>query len=110
MAIGPNPPDWAVAYGDVIDEGSAEEPLLDVDEDQPCFLQLTSGTTGQPKAWVKTYRSWQAVINHNLHHLDTHGVGVPPVGPEDVNVHFHPLQWASGFQTLYPYFVRARDR
>ena len=106
VAIGPNPPDWAVAYGDVIDEGSVEEPLLDVDEDQPCFLQLTSGTTGQPKAWVKTYRSWQAVINHNLHHLDTFGAGVPPVGPEDVNVHFHPLQWASGFQTLYPYFVR----
>ena len=106
VAIGPNPPDWAVAYGDVIDEGSVEEPLLDVDEDQPCFLQLTSGTTGQPKAWVKTYRSWQAVINHNLHHLDTFGAGVPPVGPDDVNVHFHPLQWASGFQTLYPYFVR----
>ena len=21
-------------------------------------------------------------------------------------MHFHPLQWASGFQTLYPYFVR----
>ena len=97
VAIGPNPPDWAVAYGDVIDEGSAAEPLLDVDEDQPCFLQLTSGTTGQPKAWVKTYRSWQAVINHNLHHLDTHGAGVPPVGPEDVNVHFHPAAVGVGF-------------
>jgi acyl-CoA synthetase (AMP-forming)/AMP-acid ligase II len=32
---------------------------------------VTSGTTGQPKAWIKTYRSWAAVINHNLHHFDT---------------------------------------
>jgi acyl-coenzyme A synthetase/AMP-(fatty) acid ligase len=77
-----------------------------VDEDAPCFLQLTSGTTGQPKAWVKTYRSWAAVINHNLHHFDTFGPGVPPVGEDDVNLHFHPIQWASGFQTLYPYFLR----
>jgi acyl-CoA synthetase (AMP-forming)/AMP-acid ligase II len=69
-------------------------------------LQLISGTTGHPKAWVKTYRSWQAVIDHNLHHFDTFGPGVPPVGPDDVNLHFHPIQWASGFQTLYPYYVR----
>ena len=70
------------------------------------LLQLTSGTTGNPKAWVKTYRSWQPVINHNLHHFDTFGPGVPPIGPDDVNLHFHPIQWASGFQTLYPYYVR----
>src|ERR671911_313429 len=28
------------------------------------------------------------------------------VGADDVNLHFHPIQWASGFQTLYPYFLR----
>ena len=106
VAIGPNPPPWAVPFDEVAENGSAEEPLLDVSEDAPCFLQLTSGTTGQPKAWIKTYRSWQAVINHNLHHFDTFGPTIPPIGPEDVNVHFHALQWASGFQTLYPYFVR----
>ena len=43
------------------------------------------------------------MINHNLHHFDTFGPGVPPVGEDDVNLHFHPIQWASGFQTLYPY-------
>lgn len=106
VAVGPEPPDWAVPFEQLLAAGDGADPYLDVDEDAPCFLQLTSGTTGHPKAWVKTYRSWQAVINHNLHHLDTFGPGVPPVGPDDVNVHFHPLQWASGFQTLYPYFVR----
>ena len=106
VAIGPNPPPWAVPFDEVAENGSGDEPLLDVSEDAPCFLQLTSGTTGQPKAWIKTYRSWQAVINHNIQHLDTFGPTIPPIGPEDVNVHFHALQWASGFQTLYPYFVR----
>jgi acyl-coenzyme A synthetase/AMP-(fatty) acid ligase len=106
VAIGPDVPDWAVPYGDVEAMGSAAEPDLDVDEDAPCFLQLTSGTTGHPKPWVKTYRSWQAVIDHNLHHLDTFGGAIPPVGSGDVNLHFHALQWATGFQTLYPYLIR----
>jgi acyl-CoA synthetase (AMP-forming)/AMP-acid ligase II len=106
VAIGPDPPDWAVPFDRLLAEGSPEEPFLEVDEDAPCFLQLTSGTTGEPKPWVKTYRSWRAVVDHNLHHLDTFGTGTPPIGQEDVNLHFHPLQWASGFQTFYPYLLR----
>lgn len=106
VAIGPGCPDWATPFAQLETGGSAQDPYLAVDEDAPCFLQLTSGTTGHPKAWVKTYRSWQAVIDHNLHHFDTFGPGVPPVSADDVNLHFHPIQWASGFQTLYPYYVR----
>lgn len=106
IAIGPDAPDWAIPFEEVAARGSPEEPLLDVDEDAPCHLQLTTGTTGPPKPWIKTYRSWLAVTNHNLHHLDTFGPGIPPVGPDDVNLHFHPVQWASGFQTLYPYIIR----
>lgn len=106
VAIGPDTPEWAVPYTDLLAAGTPDHPALDVDEDKACFLQLTSGTTGHPKPWVKTYRSWQAVIDHNLHHFDTFGPGVPPVGLDDVNLHFHALQWASGFQTLYPYLVR----
>jgi acyl-coenzyme A synthetase/AMP-(fatty) acid ligase len=106
IAIGDDCPEWAVPFSELEAGGSPDEPRLDVDEDAPCFLQLTSGTTGQPKAWIKTYRSWQAVINHNLHHFDTFGPTVPPVDASDVNLHFHALQWASGFQTLFPYFIR----
>ena len=106
VAIGPDPPDWSMPFAQLLAEGSPEEPFVDVDEDAPCFLQLTSGTTGRPKPWVKTYRSWRAVVEHNMHHLDTFGPGAPSIGPEDVNLHFHPLQWASGFQTFYPYLLR----
>ncbi len=106
VAIGPDTPAWAQPFAELQAAGRPDDPYLDVDEDAPCFLQLTSGTTGHPKAWVKTYRSWAAVIDHNLHHLDTFGPGVPPVGADDVNLHFHAIQWASGFQTLYPYLLR----
>ena len=106
VAIGPGAPDWATPFEQLLAEGSPEEPFLDVNEDEPCFLQLTSGTTGKPKPWVKTYRSWHAVVNHNMHHLDTFAPGAPSIGPQDVNLHFHPLQWASGFLTFYPYMLR----
>lgn len=105
IAVGPDCPDWATPMQSVVDRGTPADPYLDVDEEDACFLQLTSGTTGLSKPWIKTYRSWYAVINQNLIHLDTFD-GSPAVGPDDVNLHFHPLQWATGFQTLYPYLIR----
>jgi acyl-CoA synthetase (AMP-forming)/AMP-acid ligase II len=54
VGIGPGCPDWATPFAQLESGGSAEDPRLDVDEDAPCFLQFTSGTTGRPKAWVKT--------------------------------------------------------
>ncbi|MBN9112394.1 MAG: acyl--CoA ligase [Pseudonocardia sp.] len=105
VAIGDGCPEWAIPYADVARKGTPADPYLEVDEDDPCFLQLTSGTTGMSKPWIKTYRSWVAVISHNATHLDTFDTA-PAIGPDDVNLHFHPLQWATGFQTLYPYLIR----
>lgn len=105
IAIGDDCPPWAIPFSQVLDGGSPDDPRIDIDENAPCFLQLTSGTTGMSKPWVKSYRSWLAVINHNAIHLDTFD-GQPAIGADDVNLHFHPLQWATGFQTLYPYFIR----
>jgi acyl-coenzyme A synthetase/AMP-(fatty) acid ligase len=106
VAIGDDTPEWAVRYEDVAAKGSAADPQLDVDEAAPCFLQLTSGTTGQPKPWVHSHHSWRAVIANNLEHLDTLSPGGAAVGADDVNLHFHALQWATGFQTLMPYLLR----
>ena len=105
VAIGPDAPDWATPLAEVVAAGSPEDPFLQVDENDACFLQLTSGTTGMSKPWIKSYRSWLAVINHNAAHLDTYP-DAGAIDTSDVNLHFHPLQWATGFQTLYPYFVR----
>lgn len=106
VCIGGAAPDWAISYEALLSEGRAEDLRIDVDENEPSVVQFTSGTTGQPKPWIYSHRSWRAVIANNLEHLDTFGSGVQSVGPEDVNLHFHALQWATGFQTLLPYLLR----
>jgi acyl-coenzyme A synthetase/AMP-(fatty) acid ligase len=106
ICIGGKVPAWAVDYEMLLGAGSPADPRIDVDEEAPCFLQLTSGTTGAPKPWVHSHRSWRGVIANNLEHLDTFSKGAAAVGPQDVNLHFHALQWATGFQTLMPYLLR----
>jgi acyl-CoA synthetase (AMP-forming)/AMP-acid ligase II len=106
VAIGPGVPAWAAAYDEVMRQGAADDPALDVDEESICAIQFTTGTTGFPKPWVVTHRSWRTLIANNLEHLDTFGPGVPAVGPDDMNLHIHALQWASGAQTMMPYMLR----
>ncbi|MBV9908221.1 MAG: acyl--CoA ligase [Hyphomicrobiales bacterium] len=106
VALGANPPAWAVSYDSVLVAGEAGNPLVEVDDEEPNFLQLTTGTTGRPKPWIMTFRSWRSVIQGNTEHFDTFAEGIAAIGAEDVSLHFHPLQWATGFQTLFPYFLR----
>ena len=106
IAVGEEPPSWATPWTDVLAAGSPVAEPLDVDEDSPAFIQPTSGTTGSPKPWTVSHRSWAAVVDQNLHHVDTFAPGLEPVGPSDVVLHAHALQWATGFQLLYPYLVR----
>ncbi|WP_332643556.1 class I adenylate-forming enzyme family protein [Aeromicrobium sp.] len=106
IAIGDNPPDWATSWSEVTAKGSDGELFLDANEADPVFLQPTTGTTGKPKPWIVTHRSWAAIVNQNLHHLDTFSTDLPSVGPNDVMLHVHALQWATGFQLLYPFIVR----
>lgn len=106
IAIGPDVPHWATPYAEVAAAGSPTEPRIDVDENDPCFIQLTTGTTGIPKPWVATHRSWRTVNAFNLEHFDSFAPGIAALGPQDVNLHFHALQWATGFQTMLPYMLR----
>jgi acyl-coenzyme A synthetase/AMP-(fatty) acid ligase len=106
VAIGENPPSWSVPWQALLAAGSPDAVARDVDENAPAFIQPTTGTTGAPKPWTLTHRSWAAVVNQNLHHLDTFAPGLPAIGPDDVVLHAHALQWATGFQLLYPYLVR----
>jgi len=106
IAIGEDAPDWALRYDHILNGGNTDHPHIDVEENDPCFIQLTTGTTGFPKPWIATHRSWRAVVANNLEHLDTFGGGIPALAPNDVNLHFHALQWATGFQTFMPYMLR----
>ena len=106
IAIGADAPAWAVPYEDVVATGDPRPPALDVDEGDTAFVALTTGTTGAPKPWNFTHRSWRGWIKQNTWHFDTFHDDGPAVGPGDVNLHVHALQWATGGQALYPYLLR----
>ncbi|WP_340537661.1 class I adenylate-forming enzyme family protein [Nocardioides sp. GXZ039] len=106
IAVGTDAPDWATPWDEVTSAGDDEPWYLEVDEDTPAFIQPTTGTTGTPKPWIVTHRSWAAVVNQNLLHLDTFDGDLSSLGPNDVWMHVHALQWATGFQLLYPPMLR----
>ncbi|MFO1114399.1 MAG: AMP-binding protein [Beijerinckiaceae bacterium] len=55
VAIGGSAPDWAVAYEDLLTRSSDAEPDVVVEEHDPFYFNLTSGTTGLPKSYVLTH-------------------------------------------------------
>lgn len=104
VAIGGDALDWAVSFEELRERGTDHFDPIEVDEDAPFCIQPTTGTTGAPKPWLVTHRGWRALVAHNLMHLDA--LGPAPIDGDDVNLHVHALQWASGAQTLLPYMVR----
>lgn len=98
--------DWGTPFGDFLRASAGDTfDRVRVDDTQPWIVQFTSGTTGYPKPWGKSLRSWIAVIEQSLSVLDRMGHD-GPVGQDDVNLHFHTLQSSSGFKTLFPYYIR----
>ena len=55
IAIGDDKPDWALGYEDVLAASSAVEPEAEVEEHDPFYFNLTSGTTGLPKSYTLTH-------------------------------------------------------
>lgn len=55
VAIGDDGPDWAIAYEDLLAGSSDGEPDVVVEEHDPFYFNLTSGTTGLPKSYVLTH-------------------------------------------------------
>ena len=54
VAIGGAAPTWASEYEALLAESSSAEPDVEVEESDPYYYNLTSGTTGLPKAYVLT--------------------------------------------------------
>ena len=56
VAIGESAgPDWALRYEALLAGGFPEEPGVEIQEDDPFYFNLTSGTTGLPKSYVLTH-------------------------------------------------------
>lgn len=52
IAIGDEVPDFATGYEDLLAGASADEPGVRIEESDPQYFNLTSGTTGSPKTYV----------------------------------------------------------
>ena len=55
VAIGEARPEWAKAYEDVLASAPATEPEVEIEESDPYYYNLTSGTTGLPKSYLLTH-------------------------------------------------------
>jgi acyl-CoA synthetase (AMP-forming)/AMP-acid ligase II len=60
------------SYGGVITGQSADEPTMDVNEDDPFAVMLTSGTTGFPKGCLTTHRTF---VFHCINNAIEKGLG-----------------------------------
>lgn len=101
VCLGPGCPEWAIPYEALLERGSSWFEPPEVSEDDPVCIQPTTGTTGAPKPWVVSHRGWGTLVMHNLFHLSA----MAAFGPDEVNLHAHAVQWASGAQTLLPYLL-----
>ena len=102
VGLGDRCPAWAISHGELLARGEPEFEPPDLDEDAAVCIQPTTGTTGPPKPWVVSHRAWQTLVAHNLIHLSA----MAPFREDEVNLHVHALQWASGAQTLLPYMLQ----
>ncbi len=55
VGMGEEIPPFAVGYEELLEGASAEEPDVEISEEDDHYLNLTSGTTGHPKAYLLTH-------------------------------------------------------
>jgi fatty-acyl-CoA synthase len=55
LCMGDNVPDFAISYEELVAQSSVTEPDVEVSEEDYQYLNLTSGTTGLPKAYLLTH-------------------------------------------------------
>jgi acyl-CoA synthetase (AMP-forming)/AMP-acid ligase II len=65
VAIGEEVPTWALSYEELLAGNPANEPAVEVEEHDPYYFNLTSGTTGVPKSYLLTHYN-NAVIWPNF--------------------------------------------
>jgi acyl-CoA synthetase (AMP-forming)/AMP-acid ligase II len=74
-------PDGWLDYETLIENASADEPAVEISEDDLAALMYTSGTTGEPKGCMATHRNFYHVGRSMTHELQMHhdDIGIIPV-------------------------------
>lgn len=89
--IGDRPPDSCKRYEDLLSLSPPTEPEVDIDEQAPYYFNLTSGTTGLPKAYVLTQYSASVLLG---------GIVSQDVRSDDVSLVVFPAFGRVGFANL----------
>lgn len=55
ICIGPDVPDFATSYDELVEKSSKEDTNVEISEEDYQYYNLTSGTTGLPKAYLLTH-------------------------------------------------------
>jgi long-chain acyl-CoA synthetase len=84
--------DGAVRYDDVLNSGSAADPVVVVEPSRLAALPYSSGTTGLPKGVMLTHRT---LVCNQLQYLHASGIG-----PDDVYPIFLPLSHIYGVMLM----------
>jgi len=84
-----------ICYADLIENQSDSEPWVEGDENEPCGICYTSGTTGNPKGVVYTHRS------NVLHALTVACPDMLNLSSNDLVMPVVPLFHANGWSIAY---------
>ncbi len=85
------------SYNDLVEGADADEPRVEVQEEDPFIVMITSGTTGFPKACVTSHRTY---VFHCINNAVEKGLGVHDTSLLSSPIYFsHGRSFALG--TLY---------
>jgi acyl-CoA synthetase (AMP-forming)/AMP-acid ligase II len=97
ICIGENVAAGMIPYREVLAKGSAEDILVEVDDDAPAELMFTSGTTGAPKPVCQAHKTlYNIAIGNALSYEEGH---------ETVYLAPHPFYHSGSFFLSFPSYL-----
>lgn len=70
ICIGPEVPDFASSYDELVEKSSKEDTQVEISEEDYQYFNLTSGTTGLPKAYLLTHYNNASFIGIGVYAFD----------------------------------------
>jgi acyl-CoA synthetase (AMP-forming)/AMP-acid ligase II len=92
------------SFQEIIEPASPEPPGIELNDEDPCGLYFTSGTTGEPKPILLTHKNMEcAAITENCHHYQKHEdnfILIPPLYHTGAKMHWFGSLIVGGRATL----------
>ena len=102
--VGEEVPAGMVGLQEVIDKSSPQPPNAVLNDEDPCGLYFTSGTTGEPKPILLIHKNMEcAAITENCHHYQKHEdnfILLPPLYHTGAKMHWFGSLIVGGRATL----------